>query len=394
MQVIRLWNYLRGYVIIKVEGLTLERFLNLAATRDIYLWDIRRLDYTLLEMKVGIGGFKGLEEVVERVGCRVEIMNRNGLPFLLQRLKKRKMLGFGFFIFLAIILFLFSLIWDIQVAGNKRIAEEEIFQTLENVGIRRGIIKYRIDREYVEDRLLDEFEDLSFASVEFKGTRLVVEIKEQDLPPESIDMDTPCNIVATKKGVVLKTIAKNGSALVRKGDVVDEGDVLITGLIRDEDPEVEDMLVHAEGEVLARTVYTYALEEPIVKKVEKETGQVYEAHELRFGKRGIIFSKDDIPFEDYIEKTRKVKLFGREIDVPIKILVHEYREVEVVEEKQDIDALKNTIYMKAIEGINEQLAERVEVESKDVNYKVDGNMLSIHIVVEVIEDIGRKQPLT
>ena len=31
----------KGYVIIRVEGLTLERFLNLAITSDIYLWDIK-----------------------------------------------------------------------------------------------------------------------------------------------------------------------------------------------------------------------------------------------------------------------------------------------------------------------------------------------------------------
>lgn len=51
-------EFLKGYVIIKVEGLTLERFLNLAATRDIYLWDINRIGHTILEMKVTIEGFR------------------------------------------------------------------------------------------------------------------------------------------------------------------------------------------------------------------------------------------------------------------------------------------------------------------------------------------------
>ncbi|NLJ99542.1 MAG: sporulation protein YqfD, partial [Tissierellia bacterium] len=236
MQIIRLWNYLRGYVIIKVEGLTLERFLNLAATRDIYLWDIKRIGYTLLEMKVSIEGFKALKEVVKKAGCKVEIIDKNGFPFLLHRLKHRKMLGFGFFVFLAIIIFLFSLIWDIEVIGNEMIKGEEIIQALEKENIKKGIIKYRIDKDYTKDFLLDKFEHLSFVSVEIKGTRLIVEVKEQDLPPENIDMDTPCNIVATKKGVIIKTIAKNGNSLVRKGDVVEKGDILIAGIISDEDP--------------------------------------------------------------------------------------------------------------------------------------------------------------
>ena len=391
MQVIKIWNYLRGYVIIKVEGLTLERFLNLAATRDIYLWDIKRIGYTLLEMKVSIEGFKALKEVVKKAGCKVEIIDKNGFPFLLHRLKHRKMLGFGFFVFLAIIIFLFSLIWDIEVIGNEMIKGEEIIQALEKENIKKGIIKYRIDKDYTKDFLLDKFEHLSFVSVEIKGTRLIVEVKEQDLPPENIDMDTPCNIVATKKGVIIKTIAKNGNSLVRKGDVVEKGDILIAGIISDEDPEIEDIYVHAEGEVLARTVYTHSMEEPIIKTIKEETGRVYETYELKVGKRGVQFSKDDIPFKNYIEDVREVKLFDNKLDLPLKILVHEYREVEAKEIKQNIDFLKKAIHIKAIEEINKQLAESVEIESKDVKYTIDGDVLSIHIVVEAVEDIGKKQ---
>lgn len=391
MQIIRLWNYLRGYVIIKVEGLTLERFLNLAATRDIYLWDIKRIGYTLLEMKVSIEGFKALKEVVKKAGCKVEIIDKNGFPFLLHRLKHRKMLGFGFFVFLAIIIFLFSLIWDIEVIGNEMIKGEEIIQALEKENIKKGIIKYRIDKDYTKDFLLDKFEHLSFVSVEIKGTRLIVKVKEQDLPPENIDMDTPCNIVATKKGVIIKTIAKNGNSLVRKGDVVEKGDILIAGIISDEDPEIEDIYVHAEGEVLARTVYTHSMEEPIIKTIKEETGRVYETYELKVGKRGVQFSKDDIPFKNYIEDVREVKLFDNKLDLPLKILVHEYREVEAKEIKQNIDFLKKAIHIKAIEEINKQLAESVEIESKDVKYTIDGDVLSIHIVVEAVEDIGKKQ---
>ena len=43
-----LWNYLRGYVIIYVTGFSVERFINLAVNRGIFIWDIipeRNRDY-------------------------------------------------------------------------------------------------------------------------------------------------------------------------------------------------------------------------------------------------------------------------------------------------------------------------------------------------------------
>src|SRR5690554_3884232 len=125
MGTIKTWNFLRGYVIIRVEGLTLERFLNLAATNDIYLWDINRVDYAILEMKATIEGFRALKEVIKKVGCRVEIVEKRGLPFILYRLKYRKMLGFGFIVFFILIIFLSSIVWDIDINGNQKVKSED-----------------------------------------------------------------------------------------------------------------------------------------------------------------------------------------------------------------------------------------------------------------------------
>ncbi len=390
MQVIKIWNYLRGYVIIRVEGLTLERFLNLAITSDIYLWDIKRVDYTVLEIKVTIEGFKALKEVVKRVGCRVELIDKKGVPFILYRLKHRKMLGFGIVIFLGLIIFLSSLIWNIEIIGNEKIKTKDIIKVLEKENIKSGIIKYNIDKDYMKHLLLDEFNNISFLSIETKGTKLIIEIKEQDLPPEKIDTDTPCNIVATKKGVIVKTIARVGNSVVRKGDVVKKGQTLITGVISDEYSE-EYILVHAEGEVLAKTVYSYRLDEPIVKLIEEETGKVYERWELKIGKKGIQFFKGDIPFENYNETVREVKLFQNGIHLPFKILVHEYRELETKEIKQNIDFLKKSTHIKAVEKVNKQLSAKVQIESKDVKYYIEDGILSTYVVIEAIEDIGEKQ---
>lgn len=389
MEVIKAWNFLKGYVIIKVEGLTLERFLNLAATRDIYLWDINRIGHTILEMKVTIEGFRALKEIVKRVGCRVEIIDKRGLPFIIYRLKHRKMLAFGFLLFLGIIIFLSSLIWNIEIIGNERVKTEDIMKILEKEDIKNGIIKYKIDKDYTKHLLLNEFDTFSFLSVEIKGTKLIIEVKEQDLPPEKIHTDTPCNIVAAKKGVIVKAIARNGKALVRKGDVVKKGQILITGLISDEYSE-EQILVHADGEVLAKTVYNYRIDEPIVKAVKEETGRVYERRELKIGQKGVQFFKGEIPYADYIEEVKEVKFFDMDMDLPIKILIHQFKEVEKKEIKQNIDFLKQSTHIKAIEELNKQLPQNAQIESKDVKHYVKGGILSTYATLEVIEDIGEK----
>jgi len=392
MGTIKAWNFLKGYVIIKVEGLTLERFLNLAATNDIYLWDINRIDYTILEMKATIEGFRALKEIVNKVGCRVEIVEKKGLPFIIYKLRYRKMLGVGFILFFAIIILLSSIIWDIEINGNEKVKDEDILLLLEEEKIKNGIIKYKIDKDYIERLLLNEFDVLSFASVEIKGTKLIIELKERDLPPENIDEDIPVNIVASKKGIIEKVIARDGRPRVRKGDVVEKGDVLISGIFSDEYSE-NRILVHAEGEVLARTLYSYKVEEPIIKTIKEETGRVFERKELKIGKRGIQFIKGDIPFEDYIESTEEMKILNMNIDLPFKLLIHKYKEVETREIKQDIELIKNSNHIKAVEELNKQLPSDVEIISKDVKHYVRNNTVTTYVVIEVIEDIGVKHPI-
>ena len=44
MVLLRLFSFLLGHVSLVVRGEFLEKFVNLAASRGIYLWDITRLE--------------------------------------------------------------------------------------------------------------------------------------------------------------------------------------------------------------------------------------------------------------------------------------------------------------------------------------------------------------
>ncbi|NMB09019.1 MAG: sporulation protein YqfD [Tissierellia bacterium] len=387
MGIIKIWLYLKGYVIIKIEGLTLERFLNLAATKDIYLWDIKRIDYTILKMKTTIEGFKSLKEIVKKVGCQVEIIDKIGLPFILYKFRNRKMLGIGIVIFLILVMFLSSIVWDIEIIGNSIIDTQDIIKFLENENIKLGMIKYKIDKDYIEELILNQFEIFSFVNIETKGTKLILEVKEQTLPPEQLDMSIPCNIVANKKGVIIKAIARNGKTLVRKGDIVEKGQILITGII---DREDEYTLVHSEGEVLAYTRYSIKVEEPIIKTIKEETGEVIKFQEIKIGKKAFQLFKEEIPFKYYNENIKEIDFFKNKIKLPFKIFTHEYKEVELKEIKQNIDFLKKSTYIQGVLELNEKIPEDAKIQSKDVKYYINEGILSTYIVIETIEDIGEK----
>ena len=69
MLLFRLWNYIRGYVIIVVEGYFLEKFVNICTRRQILLFDISRQKNSKMTLKVSIKGFRMLRPIAKKTAA-------------------------------------------------------------------------------------------------------------------------------------------------------------------------------------------------------------------------------------------------------------------------------------------------------------------------------------
>lgn len=394
MLIIRIWNYFRGYVIIKIEGLTLEKFINLAISKDVILWDIIRIDYTTLEAKVSVAGFKTLRDVVQKVGCRVYIIGKKGYPFFTNRFKYRKMLAIGLALSIAFVVFLTSFIWNIDIVGNERIKDNEIINVLSSINVREGMKKSTASKTDISNILLLNIQDLSYVNVEIQGTRMIVEVKERDLVQVEIRDNIPCNIIASKKAIIEKVVVKNGKAMVSRGDIVKEGQVLISGIIKDERLE-SPLLVHSEGNVLGKTWYTEIIEEPITKFVNEKTGKTFTTREIKIGNKKIQLMNGEIPFKNYIEESN-IKEIGDlgVIKIPLITIQHIYKEVERIKITQDVDSLKKIMAVNGTQRLMKKISKESNIVSKDIKYSIEDNILITEVIIEVNEDIGVKEQIT
>lgn len=393
MFIISLWNYLKGYVIIKIEGLTLEKFINLSTSNDIYLWDIERTDYTTLEAKVTTRGFKELKHIVKSVGCRLYIEDKQGFPFLLYEFKHRKMLPIGFLLSIGLLMYLTSFIWMIDIQGNENIKDEVFKKYLQSINIKQGIRKKDIDKEDLRVKIIGGIKDISYASIHIKGTKLIIDVKEKDEEIKIVEDESPCDIIADKKAVIEKVTAENGKSLVERGDIVKKGQMIITGTIQDEHME-KPLYIHAEGEVIGLTTHSKVIEEPIVKNIKEETGKIHISRELKINGKSLKFMNGEIPFKNYIEKQEEKSPFKNGLfKFPIQIIVHEYREVNLREAEQNIDAVKEANTVKAVQDIMKKLPKNAEVLKKNTSHKVDENTITTEVIIEVREEIGVKSKL-
>lgn len=222
-----LLSYICGYVNISVEGYFIERFINMCISKRIFLWNTRREKSTYLQTNISIRDFRRIKTVAKKTKCRVTINRKKGLPFILNRYKKRKIFALALVIIMFAILTTSRFIWNIEILGNERIEAEEILKQLNEKGIVIGAQKSKIDTNEIIRKIRLERDDIAWMSIDLNGTNAIIKIVENTEKPEIIDKNDYCNIVSDKSGVITKINAKSGTPLVNIGDVVTEETILV-----------------------------------------------------------------------------------------------------------------------------------------------------------------------
>ena len=142
----------------------------------------------------------------------------------------------------------------LKLVGISEEKQTEIMQIIENEGIKKGIYKKKVNVQGLINKIRLEREDVAWVGMEIKGTNLIIKVAEADEKPEIINEDEYCNIIANKDGVVVKVEAQNGIPIVKEGDVVKRGDILVQGWIEGKYTGARN--VHAEGKILAKVWYS------------------------------------------------------------------------------------------------------------------------------------------
>lgn len=227
MQIAILFHLMMGYVHITVEGYSIEKFINLAKSKGILLWDLTRERNTILRAKIGIRDFKKLRLIARKTKCGVKLEEKKGLPFMIRKYRKRKIFLFLFGMVCLTIFILSRFIWNIQIEGNQTIKSEELLNLAKEYGIMEGTLKSKINKNEFINQIRIQRDDIAWIGIEIKGTNLFIKVVEAEEKPEIIDSNEYCQIVAKKDGAIQRIEAQNGTICVEVGDIVKKGDALI-----------------------------------------------------------------------------------------------------------------------------------------------------------------------
>ena len=384
--------YILGYLEKKVEGYFIEKFINNCLKSNIFLWNIKRKRTTIMTCNIGVKDFKNIRKILKQTKCRIKIEKKKGLPFTFNKYRKRKIFALLIFIILIIIAILSNFVWNIQIEGTEKISKDELIQTLKEEGLSIGKFKPGIETREIINKVRLDRDDIAWIGIEITGTNAIVKVVEAEEKPEIVDEDEYCNIVATKDGVVTKIMAQNGTPLVKNGDLIKKGTVLIGGWL--EGKYTGTRYVHSNGQVEAKVWYTQK-ERVYLKETKKEdTGEAQNKYSVNINNFIINFNKRVSKFENYdtIEEAKKIKLFSN-FYLPIELVKTTYKEYKVVEIAHTLEEAKTIGIERAKDKLNAQIENTNNITDEQVNIKEETNFVDVEVVYEVKENIGTKEKI-
>ena len=387
-----LLKYILGYVRITVEGYYIERFINICTTSKILIWNLKREKGIKLYLNIGIQDYYKAIKIAKKLKCKVKIEKKRGLPFILNRYKKRKIFVISLFVILIALYTSSNYVWNIEIRVEDNMQLDNILEDVKMAGLETGMKKDKINVEETTNKIRLSREDIAWIGIELKGTNAIVKVVKAKEAPEIIDEKDYCNIVAKRAGTITKIIAQNGTALVKPGDEVQEGQVLIQGTMEGKYTGIR--YVHSLGEVEAIVKYEKTEKISLKKEENVKTGNKEEKYQIKINNFQINFYKTLSNFKIYdtIEEEKKLKIFSN-LYLPISVCKVTNYELEENSNNYTIEEATEIGTQKLEKEIEAEIENKEKILNKSANVKETPEYVEVSVIYEVVENIGMQEKI-
>ncbi len=385
-------NFIIGYVRVAVEGYYIERFINICKNEKIAVWNLKRNNDVKLFLNVGLKDYRRILKVAKKTKCKVKIQRKRGVPFVLNRYKKRKIFGILLMLLIATTIFSSNFIWNIEVRVENDEKVDNIVQDLEEMGLKTGEWKSKVNIKDVISKVRLKRQDIAWMGIELKGTNAIVKIAKAKEKPQILDENEYCNIVSDKTGVITKISAQNGTAVVKVGDTITKGTPLINGWLEGKYTGLR--YVHAKGEIEAKVWHTRSTKVECNQVIKEGTGNEENKYSIKFNNFKINLQKKLSKFEIYdtITSENKLKIFS-DFYLPIAIEKTTYKEQKEKNITYTPEEAKNIGIVQLQKELDGEIENKENIVNKNINFYERPEAVEVYVTYEVLENVGTEEKI-
>ena len=371
-------SYKRGKILIEAKSQMPEKFLNLLWKNGVLIYKVNKIDINTIELIINLKYYSVVEAVAKKTLTKVKIKKRWGVSFIILKTKKRRTLVIGALLFFGVLYFLSSYIWGIDIKTDDKLTPYEIRTRLYSYGIKEGINKNDFNVYNIENSLQKDLGNLLWVKVRVEGAKLKVSAKGRNNPPVIVNENTPCDIVAKRDAQILRVYTSAGTAVVKGGDIVKKGQLLVKG---EQGKEELKYFVHAAGDVIGKTYYEEEREVRVKGTKKVRTGNKITHVYLNIGNKKIYLKNNIIKYNSYDKIESGNKILKKET-------FYELKEVPLNLKAEDVSKKEGQLMLKDLEI---KFDKSVKILDKKIENVINGDIMTVRAIIVAEEKIGEQQ---
>lgn len=283
------WQSLNGMVTVEYVSADNAGALTALQEKGITFTDVHYVDELTLRFQVPRNDVKTIIRYADKKSGQCKVLGKQGLFWKFHGFARRPVLLMGFSVLILLTMFLPTRILFYRIEGNVSVPNHRILELVSQNGIPFGAARRGIRSEKVKNALLQAIPELEWVGINTSGCVATISVRERQNTAVPMQKHGVSSIVATRDGVIRELTVLSGSAAVKPGQAVKEGQVLISGYT---DCGISVRAERALGEVYATTKrnLTFVMPENSVQRgtIQSESKK----YALIIGKNRINFSKD------------------------------------------------------------------------------------------------------
>lgn len=308
--------------------------------------------------------------ICEHKGYSVEVIARKGVYPYMIRYHKRIGIVAGIVLCVLGIFFMSNIALRVRIVGaNSEESEKKIRDLAAQEGIKAGAYIPSMNFLKLEARLFELSDDIAWVSIGHSGSVITINVSMPTIGVESEERRIPCNIVASRDGVIVKADVLVGEFTSLIGSAVKKGDLLVSGIV--ENSNGMAYYRHSIASIIAEYTQTITLEQGLYDADISDSETFYVKY-LSFFELDIPMTAKPDMSKSYIvaERSEPVKLLG--IALPISVKTVEYTEQTSKIKAYTVQEAENILYER-LESYEEYILASQEIISKNIEVEqIDG----------------------
>ncbi len=373
-------NSISGRYLVCIKSGNYEKLINLLKNADIVLTNLS-MEGDHFKLIIDEDKLEKLKAICDKQNVGYAVLKEMGVTLLLKRILKRKVFITCTILSLLFLYYSSLLLWNIKITDNDYIKRSEVLDVLEKCGVTSFVFKNSIVTDKITSEIYKTFGNVSFVSVDLKGSTLYVSIEDYKKKEKETEGLPYSDIFAIKDAEIFTVITAKGTPTVKKGIVVKAGDLLVRGeVVVNETTRQQSKAV---GKVIGKCVYYLTYEEELEKEIRELTENEHTEYEIEFNRFSFKVFKYKNLFENYEKRKEIFNFFNL-----IRVNQYTYQEYTKSREEVGVEEAK----IKAKELITKNIMMRTKkiekIINSKVNYVVKDKKIYVSGVIITLEDIG------